>query len=56
MPVSNSRRKQFNNPSFILQNTSNTSRNARMAYILRRVSVSDYRKVGRRGYAPITLR
>ena len=56
MPNSESRVKQLNNPTGKIQSTSNTSRNARMAYILRRVSVSDYRKVGRALYAPITLR
>lgn len=48
--------QQFNNPTGKIQNTSDTSRNARMAHILRRVSVSDYRKIGRAYYAPITLR
>ena len=52
----NSRVQQFNNPTGKRQATSNTSRNSKMAYILRRTSPPEYRKIGRALHAPITLR
>ena len=54
--MSNPRVQRFNNPTGKRQATSNTSRNSKMAYILRRTSPSVYRKLGRALHAPITLR